>query len=180
MTGSRVDVAGLAAALAVVDSAAVAMGRTSHLRRNRCRTSAKCGCSFRIAAGVLAVRIAKEHYSSPDRTSRNLRHRRRSPAGQLDSGNPAAFRLNWSNHSANRHCLFGLTIFLGAMAGRDADALRAIPQNELMAGTSECKSWIATSAAMNAADLNMRLVNYQTLIRTEGGTGSSCAFTIWE
>lgn len=69
--------------------------------------------------------------------------------------------------------------FLRAMKERDASALRAIPQNELMAGTSECKSWIATSAAMNAADLEMRLVDYQTLVRTEGGTGSSCAFTLW-
>ncbi len=69
--------------------------------------------------------------------------------------------------------------FLSAMRTRDRDALRAIPQNELMAGTSECKSWIATSAAMNTADLGMETVEYQQLYRTEGGTGSSCAFTLW-
>jgi hypothetical protein len=57
--------------------------------------------------------------------------------------------------------------------------LRAIPQNELMAGTSECKSWIATSAAMTRAGLSMDLVDYQRLYRTEGGTGSSCGFVLW-
>lgn len=70
-------------------------------------------------------------------------------------------------------------MFLKAMQERDADALRAIPQNELMAGTSECKSWIAASAALNHAGLAMELVDYQCLYRTEGGTGSSCGFTYW-
>jgi len=69
--------------------------------------------------------------------------------------------------------------FIEAMRTRDHDWLRAIPQNELMAGTSECKSWIATSAAMDAAGLAMELVDYQKLYRTEGGTGSSCGFTLW-
>lgn len=69
--------------------------------------------------------------------------------------------------------------FLEAMRTRDHQWLRTIPQNELMAGTSECKSWIATSAAMDAAGLDMQLVDYQKLYRTEGGTGSSCAFTLW-
>lgn len=70
--------------------------------------------------------------------------------------------------------------FLDALACDDATALSAIPQNELMAGTAECKSWIATSAAMSQAGLTMSLVDYQTLYRTEGGTGSSCAFTAWQ
>lgn len=69
--------------------------------------------------------------------------------------------------------------FLEAMRTRDHAWLRSIPQNELMAGTSECKSWIATSAAMDAAGLSMEIVDYQKLYRTEGGTGSSCGFTIW-
>lgn len=69
--------------------------------------------------------------------------------------------------------------FLEAMRTRDHAWLRSIPQNELMAGTSECKSWIATSAAMDAAGLSMDVVDYQKLYRTEGGTGSSCAFTLW-
>lgn len=69
--------------------------------------------------------------------------------------------------------------FLKAMAEHDRGWLRAIPQNELMAGTSECKSWIATAAAMDEAGLAMTLIDYQQLYRTEGGTGSSCAFTCW-
>lgn len=69
--------------------------------------------------------------------------------------------------------------FLDAMATRDASFLRSIPQNELMAGTSECKSWIATAGAMDEAGLSMEVIDYQTLIRTEGGTGSSCAFVTW-
>lgn len=70
-------------------------------------------------------------------------------------------------------------MFLDAMQRRDAAALSAIPQNELMAGTSECKSWIATAAAMDRVGLTMNVVDYQTLYRTEGGTGSSCAFVSW-
>jgi len=69
--------------------------------------------------------------------------------------------------------------FLDAMKRGDREALSAIPQNELMAGTSECKSWIATAAAMDRAGLGMEVVGYQTLYRTEGGTGSSCAFVSW-
>ena len=71
-------------------------------------------------------------------------------------------------------------MFLEAMRTRDAKTLRALPQNELMAGTSECKSWIAASAAMDRAGLSMTVVDYQKLYRTEGGTGSSCAFTRWQ
>jgi len=69
--------------------------------------------------------------------------------------------------------------FLQAMHDHDARWLRSIPQNELMAGTSECKSWIATAAAMDTAGLTMELIDHQCLYRTEGGTGSSCAFTVW-
>ncbi|MCP5393185.1 MAG: hypothetical protein H6919_04630 [Sphingomonadaceae bacterium] len=69
--------------------------------------------------------------------------------------------------------------FLRAMAEDDRDRLRSIPQSELMTGTSECKSWIATSAASAAAGLAMEVVDYQKLYRTEGGTGSSCAFVRW-
>ncbi len=69
--------------------------------------------------------------------------------------------------------------FLKAMKDDDAATLRSIPQNELMAGTSECKSWIATSAAMTRAGLSMEIVDYQRLYRTEGGTGSSCGFVQW-
>lgn len=70
--------------------------------------------------------------------------------------------------------------FLKAMRDNDTAALRSIPQNELMAGTSECKSWIATSAAMTRAGLAMDIVDYQRLYRTEGGTGSSCGFVRWQ
>lgn len=69
--------------------------------------------------------------------------------------------------------------FLEAMRQDDVEMLRAIPQNQLMAGTSECKSWIATSAAMTRAGLKMELIDYQRLYRTEGGTGSSCGFVEW-
>ena len=60
--------------------------------------------------------------------------------------------------------------FLNALASDDEATL----------STSECKSWIATSAAMRHAGLKMREVEYQTLYRTEGGTGSSCAFVAWQ
>ncbi len=69
--------------------------------------------------------------------------------------------------------------FLRAMTDHDAGWLRSIPQNELMAGTSECKSWIVTAAAMDTVGLTMDVIDHQCLYRTEGGTGSSCAFTLW-
>ncbi|MFC3052565.1 DODA-type extradiol aromatic ring-opening family dioxygenase [Kordiimonas pumila] len=71
-------------------------------------------------------------------------------------------------------------MFLDAMKKHDAETLKSIPQKELMAGTSECKSWIATSAVMDTVGLDMTVVDYQCLYRTEGGTGSSCAFTYWQ
>lgn len=69
--------------------------------------------------------------------------------------------------------------FLQALMSHDMEFLRNIPQSELMAGTSECKSWIAAGAAMDHAGLTMQVVDYQALYRTEGGTGSSCAFVSW-
>ena len=71
-------------------------------------------------------------------------------------------------------------MFLDALKSHDAKTLSAIPQNELMAGTSECKSWIATAGAMDVSGKEMEEVDYQFLYRTEGGTGSSCAFTYWK
>lgn len=70
--------------------------------------------------------------------------------------------------------------FLKALEDDNSAFLKSIPQQELMAGTSECKSWIATAGAMRQAALKARTVDYQTLIRTEGGTGSSCGFVLWE
>lgn len=70
--------------------------------------------------------------------------------------------------------------FLKALAEDDADWLRAIPEEELKTGTSECKSWITTGATAAEAGLKMDLVGYEKLYRTEGGTGSSCAFVSWE
>jgi hypothetical protein len=32
---------------------------------------------------------------------------------------------------------------------------------------------------MDTAGLRMELIDHQCLYRTEGGTGSSCAFTVW-
>ncbi len=69
--------------------------------------------------------------------------------------------------------------FLRAMQDHDGAFLRGIPQDQLMAGTSECKSWIATAAAMDSGNFEMNLIEYQQLYRTEGGTGSSCAFVSW-
>lgn len=70
--------------------------------------------------------------------------------------------------------------FLRALQNHDAHWLRSIPQNELMAGTSECKSWIATAGVMDSAGLTMQLIDHQCLYRTAGGTGSSCAFALWK
>jgi hypothetical protein len=70
--------------------------------------------------------------------------------------------------------------FLAALRDQDVSWLRSIPQNELMTGTSECKSWIALAGAMHTAGLTMDVLEHQCLYRTAGGTGSSCAFVLWE
>lgn len=55
-----------------------------------------------------------------------------------------------------------------------------LPDTWYRAGSSECKNWIMAAGILSVTEMNMSVVDYQTLPRTEAGTGSTCAFTIWE
>ena len=46
-------------------------------------------------------------------------------------------------------------------------------------GTSECKNWILAAGILAGSGLAMETLEYQSLPRTEAGTGSTCAFTVW-
>ena len=69
---------------------------------------------------------------------------------------------------------------IDAMIKRDWDRIRGYHEGYFQAGSSEIKSWIAASAALAQAGLQGKLIDYQTLYRTPGGTGSSCCFMTWE
>lgn len=66
---------------------------------------------------------------------------------------------------------------LGAMAGRDADALRAVSHLALRSGNSEILNWIMTAGAVG--DLAVDQCDYIPVQRTPAGTGIGLAFVTW-
>jgi hypothetical protein len=69
---------------------------------------------------------------------------------------------------------------MSAMENNDFRHLLNYDEGWFQAGSSEIKSWIAAGGAMQGAGLTGRIVGYQALYRTPGGTGSSAAFMVWE
>jgi len=69
---------------------------------------------------------------------------------------------------------------MDAMRRNDFERLLQFDEGWYQAGSSEIKSWIAAGGAMAGAGLDGRIVDYQALYRTPGGTGSSAAFMLWE
>ncbi len=70
--------------------------------------------------------------------------------------------------------------FLKGLEDNDLDRFFELEDSWYRAGNSECKNWLMAAGIMSVTALNMRTVEYQTLPRTEAGTGSTCAFAIWE
>jgi hypothetical protein len=68
---------------------------------------------------------------------------------------------------------------LDALQKKDEKALRALPRHRLLSGTSESLNWIALGGAMGTTGLDMELVDYVPVYRTEGGTGGGWAFARW-
>lgn len=68
---------------------------------------------------------------------------------------------------------------MDAIQARDADYLRAVPQNILMDGTSEFRNWIGASGALFRTDLSGDVVDYIPCYRTEAGTGTANGFITW-
>jgi hypothetical protein len=67
---------------------------------------------------------------------------------------------------------------LDLLAKKDVAALTALPADQLEAGNSEIRNWIATAGAVE--HLEMALIDYQPCYRSEAGTGIGTAFAVWQ
>jgi 3-O-methylgallate 3,4-dioxygenase len=70
--------------------------------------------------------------------------------------------------------------FLDALCRQDAAALTSIPDDLLVSGTSELRSWVVVAAAMQATGTRARVVDYQPCYRSEAGTGCAMGFVAWD
>jgi hypothetical protein len=71
-------------------------------------------------------------------------------------------------------------VFLQALVEDDLSRLSVYGEEYFQGGTSECKNWITAAGILSATSLSMRVVNYQPLFRTAGGTGTGAAFAVWQ
>ncbi|MGE5147057.1 MAG: protocatechuate 3,4-dioxygenase [Candidatus Eiseniibacteriota bacterium] len=71
-------------------------------------------------------------------------------------------------------------VILKAFAEGDEATVAKLDDNLFQSGSGEIKNWIPVMAAMNDVGLKMRLVDYAPFYRSEAGTGSGMAFTVWE
>ena len=67
---------------------------------------------------------------------------------------------------------------LDILARRDAEAVAALPLDQLESGSSEIRNWIAAAGALE--HLQMKVVDYVPCYRSEAGTGVGMAFAVWE
>ena len=88
--------------------------------------------------------------------------------GVLGSGGLSHFVVD---EALDRHVL-------EILAKRDADAVAALPLEQLNSGNSEIRNWIAAAGALEG--LTMRLVDYVPCYRSEAGTGCGMAFAVWD
>jgi hypothetical protein len=88
--------------------------------------------------------------------------------GVLGSGGLSHFVVD---EALDRHVL-------DILAKRDADAVAALPLEQLDSGNSEIRNWIAAAGALEG--LSMRLVDYVPCYRSEAGTGCGMAFAVWD
>jgi 3-O-methylgallate 3,4-dioxygenase len=68
---------------------------------------------------------------------------------------------------------------LEALQKGDAEALIAIPEDVLRAGTSEIRNWIVVAGAMAGSGLRAEVVDYLPCYRTDAGTGCGMGFVSW-
>lgn len=68
--------------------------------------------------------------------------------------------------------------FLAALARDDVDTVTSLPTVKLDSGTSEIRNWIAMYAA--SRHLAHRWTEYVPAYRTRAGTGTGCAFALWQ
>ena len=67
---------------------------------------------------------------------------------------------------------------LDSLAKRDHAALTALPVDQLEAGNSEIRNWIAAGGALD--HLTMKVIDYLPYYRSEAGTGIGSAFAVWQ
>lgn len=68
---------------------------------------------------------------------------------------------------------------LSAIHDRDEKGLTCYPESEFVDGTSEIKAWVVLAGAMEEAEQEMTLVDYQPCYRSPAGTGCAMAFAYW-
>ena len=105
---------------------------------------------------------------------------------------PSAVPAIWHYREVRPHLMAsgGLTHFvidedldrtvMSAMQNGDEKALASLPENLFKVGTAEIKNWYPVIAAMNAAGLKYRQVDYVPCYRSEAGTGNAMCFAYWE
>jgi len=69
---------------------------------------------------------------------------------------------------------------LTALRAKDETKLTSLPDARFNSGTSEIRNWIVVAGALEATDLEMRLVDYVPCYRTEAGTGCAMGFAEWQ
>jgi len=69
---------------------------------------------------------------------------------------------------------------LGALAQKDAEALRSLPRHRLYSAGSETLNWVTLGGAMHHTRLTMELLAYVPVYRTPAGTGGGWAFARWQ
>ena len=67
--------------------------------------------------------------------------------------------------------------FIDALERNDLDAMARMDPNELVAGTSEIRNWIATAAAGSTGG---RMIDYVPMYRNAKGIGCAMGFAVWE
>jgi 3-O-methylgallate 3,4-dioxygenase len=63
---------------------------------------------------------------------------------------------------------------------KDAAALTSLPRHRLYSATSESLNWVALGGAVEATPLQMELLEYVPVYRTEAATGGGWAFARWQ
>jgi 3-O-methylgallate 3,4-dioxygenase len=94
---------------------------------------------------------------------------------------PAARRVGVVASGGLSHFVVDETLdrhVLDILARRDDDAVAALPLDQLEAGSSEIRNWLAAAGALE--HLQMKLVDYVPCYRSEAGTGVGMAFAVWE
>jgi hypothetical protein len=68
---------------------------------------------------------------------------------------------------------------LDALQKNDREALIGLPRERLRSATSECLNWVTLGGALADTGLEMELLGYEPVYRTEAGTGAGLGFARW-